>query len=36
MAGRYPKSIENTVGKGQNEQFQLFQQCFQKTYSADM
>ena len=32
------KWIENTVGKGeiaQNEQFLLFPQCFQKTYTAE-
>ena len=31
--------VENTVGKGEiarNEQFLLFPQCFQKTYTADM
>ena len=32
------KRVENTVGKGENacyEQFLLFPQCFQKTYTAD-
>ena len=32
------KWVENTVGKGEiahYEQFLLFQQCFQKTYTAD-
>ena len=32
------KSIENTVGKGDiafDEQFLLFPQCFQKTWTAD-
>ena len=31
--------IENTVGKAEiahDEQFLLFPQCFQKTYTADM
>ena len=31
--------VENTVGKGEiarYEQFFLFPQCFQKTYTADM
>ena len=31
--------VENTVGKGEiarNEQFLLFQQCFQRTCTADM
>ena len=33
------KLVENTVGKGEiarYEQFLLFPQCFQKTYTADM
>ena len=33
MAERYPKQVENTVGKGEiarYEQFLLFPQCFQK------
>ena len=32
------KQVENTVGKGEvarNEKFLLFQQCFQKTCTAD-
>ena len=32
------KQVENTAGKGEiarYEQFLLFPQCFQKTYSAD-
>ena len=29
------KQVENTVGKGDYEQFLLFQQCFQKTCAAD-
>jgi hypothetical protein len=32
------RSVENTVGKGEiarYEQFLLFPQCFQKTYTAD-
>ena len=35
---KFPKRIENTVGKGiiaHNKQFLLFPQCFQKTCSAD-
>ena len=31
---KFSKQVENTVGKGEivhNEQFLLFQQCFQKT-----
>ena len=35
----FSKRIENTVGKGEiarYEQFLLFLQCFQKTYTADM
>ena len=35
---RFSKRVENTVGKGEiarYEQFLLFQQCFQKTYTAD-
>ena len=33
-----PKRVENTVGKEEiacNEQFLLFPQCFQMTYTAD-
>ena len=36
--GKFPKRIENTVGKGEiarYEQFLLFPQCFQKTCTAD-
>ena len=36
--GKFSKSVENTVGKGEiarYEQFFLFQQCFQKTSTAD-
>ena len=36
--GKFSKRIENTVGKGEiahHEQFLLFQQCFQKTSTAD-
>ena len=39
MAGCSLKRVENTVGKGEiacYEQFLLFPQCFQKTYTADM
>ena len=35
---KFVKRVENTVGKGEiarYEQFLLFQQCFQKTYTAD-
>ena len=35
---KFPKRIDNTVGKGEiarYEQFLLFQQCFQKTCTAD-
>ena len=35
---KFPKSVENTVGKGEiarYEQFLLFPQCFQKTHTAD-
>ena len=38
MAESSPKRAENTVGKGEiarYEQFLLFTQCFQKTYTAD-
>ena len=38
-ARKFPKRVENTVGKGEiarNEQFLLFPQCFQKTCTADM
>ena len=34
---KFTKQVENTVGKGEIahfEQFLLFPQCFQKTYSA--
>ena len=37
-AENFPKRVENTVGKGEiarYEQFLLFPQCFQKTYTAD-
>ena len=36
--GKFSKWIENTVGKGEiarYEQFLLFPQCFQKTYTTD-
>ena len=35
---KFSKHVENTVGKGETaryEQFLLFQQCFQRTYTAD-
>ena len=35
---KFSKRVENTVGKGEiarDEQFLLFPQCFQKTYTAD-
>ena len=35
----FSKWLQNTVGKGEiacYEQFLLFPQCFQKTYTADM
>ena len=35
---KFSKRVENTVGKGEiarYEQFLLFPQCFQKTYTAD-
>ena len=35
---KFPKSVGNTVGKGEiarYEQFLLFPQCFKKTLSAD-
>ena len=35
---KFYKQVENIVGKGEiarNEQFLLFPQCFQKTYTAD-
>ena len=35
---KFIKRVENTVGKGEiarNEQFLLFPQCFQKTYTTD-
>ena len=37
-AEKFSKWIENTVGKGEiarYEQFLLFPQCFQKTFTAD-
>ena len=37
--GKFTKTIENTVGKGKitrHKHFLLFQQCFQKTCTADM
>ena len=37
-AGRFSKSAENTVGKGEiarHEQFLLLPQCFQKTCTAN-
>ena len=39
MAENFQHRAENTAGKGEIarfEQFLLFPQCFQKTYSADM
>ena len=36
---KFSKRVENIVGKGEiahYEQFLLFSQCFQKTYTADM
>ena len=36
--GKFFKKVANTVGKGEiarYEQFLLFPQCFQKTYTAD-
>ena len=36
---KFPKWVENTVGKGEIarfEQFLLFPKCFQKTFTADM
>ena len=38
LAESSQKRVENTVGKGEiacYEQFLLFPQCFQKTYTAD-
>ena len=38
MAESSPRRVENTVGKGEiarYEQFLLFPQCFQKTYTVD-
>ena len=38
MAESSPKWVENTVGKGEiahSEQFLLFPQCSQKTFTAD-
>ena len=35
---KFSKRVENTVGKGEiarYEQFRLFLQCFQKTFTAD-
>ena len=35
---KFSKRVDNTVGKGEiahYEQFLLFPQCFQKTYTAD-
>ena len=35
---KFSKSSENTLGKGEiarYEQFLIFPQCFQKTYTAD-
>ena len=35
---KFSKSVENAVGKGEiahYEQFLLFPQCFQKTFTAD-
>ena len=35
---KFPKRVENTVGKGEiarYKQFLLFSQCFQKTHDAD-
>ena len=35
---KFPSQVENTVGKGEiarHDQFLLFPQCFQKTYSTD-
>ena len=36
---KFSEMLENNVGKGEiahTEQFLLFPQCFQKTYTADM
>ena len=36
--GKFYKRVENTVGKGEivrYEQFHLFPQCFQRTYTED-
>ena len=36
---KFSKQVENTVGNGEiahYEQFLLFPQCFQKTFTADM
>ena len=38
MARKFSKWVENAVGKGEiarYEQFLLFPQCIQKTYTAD-
>ena len=38
MAENFSKRVENTVGKGEiarYEQFLLFPQCFQRTFTAD-
>ena len=32
---KFSKSLENTVGKKEIEQFLLFPQCFHKTCTAD-
>ena len=35
---KFAKRVENTVGKGKiarNEQFLLFPECFQKTFTTD-
>ena len=39
MVENFPQRVDNTVGEGEIarfEQFLLFPQCFQNTYSADM
>ena len=36
---KFSKRVENSVGRGEiarSEQFLLFPQCFQNTYTADM
>ena len=38
MAESFPQRVENTVGKGEiarYEQFLLFSQCFQMTFTSD-